>query len=75
MEKLPSDVLRVFLDYLKEQRGAFLHKMSQALSKDLYDILTRRNVTKKYKLEQTDEISLEDSLYDDDQLLELCKTI
>nr|WOZ30796.1 McfJ [Coleophoma empetri] len=74
VEKLPSDVLRIFLDYLKEKRGAFLHKMSQALSNDLYDILTRRNVTQKYKLEQTDENSLGDFLYDSDELLELCRT-
>ncbi|RDW80799.1 hypothetical protein BP5796_05497 [Coleophoma crateriformis] len=74
VEKLPSDVLRVFLDYLKEKRGVFLHKLSQALSKDLYDILTRRNVTHTYRLEQTDENALEDCLYDSDELLELCKT-
>ncbi|RDW69676.1 hypothetical protein BP6252_08696 [Coleophoma cylindrospora] len=74
VEKLPSDVLRIFLDYLKEKRGVFLHKLSQALSRDLYDILTRRNVTQKYRLEQTDENALEDCLYDSDELLELCRT-
>ncbi|EPE34351.1 hypothetical protein GLAREA_10045 [Glarea lozoyensis ATCC 20868] len=75
VEKLPSDVLKIFLDYLKERRGVFLSKMSRILSKDLYDVLMRRNVTKRYKLEQTNENSLTDGLHDDDRLLELCETV
>nr|QIW91882.1 HYP [Phialomyces arenicola] len=75
VEKLPSDTLKIFLTYLQEYRGPFLHRLSHALSKDLFDVLAQTDMTHVFQFEEVEENSFSDVLYDTDQLLELCMPV
>ncbi|RAH46297.1 uncharacterized protein BO95DRAFT_494934 [Aspergillus brunneoviolaceus CBS 621.78] len=73
VEKLPSDTMRIFLAYLQEHRGTYLRSLSQALSKDVFDVLEGADLSQTFAFETVDEGGLGDYLYDTEDLLQLCK--
>ncbi|KAL4865753.1 hypothetical protein BDV12DRAFT_145551 [Aspergillus spectabilis] len=75
IEKLPSNTVQMFLDYLREHRGAFLHHISQALGTDIFKILARTDTRPAFAFEKVDEDLFGDLLYDTDQLMNLCKHV
>ncbi|KAJ5964337.1 uncharacterized protein N7479_004213 [Penicillium vulpinum] len=75
VEKLSSDTIRLFLTYLQEHRGAYLRSLSQALSKEVFDVLGGVDLSQKFVFETADIASLGEYLYDTEDLLQLCKAV
>ncbi|KAL3429910.1 hypothetical protein BDV09DRAFT_200160 [Aspergillus tetrazonus] len=77
IEKLPSDTVEMFLDYLQEHRGAFSRCVSQTLGTDIFSVLARTSTdaTPTFAFENIEEDGFGDLLYDSDEFISLCKHV
>ncbi|KAL3470129.1 hypothetical protein BJX99DRAFT_264511 [Aspergillus californicus] len=73
IEKLPSNIIQMFLGYLQEHRGSFLRCISETLSTELFGVLARTDMTPAFMFEKVEEDSIGDLLYDTDQLISMCE--
>jgi hypothetical protein len=77
IEKLPSDTVQIFLDYLQEHRGVFSRCVSQTLGTDIFSVLARTSAdaAPTFAFEKVEEDGFGDLLYDTDELVSLCKQV
>ncbi|KAL4789178.1 hypothetical protein BDV19DRAFT_395295 [Aspergillus venezuelensis] len=77
VEKLPSDTVQMFLDYLQDHRGPFLRCVSQTLGTDIFSVLarTRTDGTPEYAFEKVEGDGIGDFLYDTNEFVGLCKHV
>jgi len=63
----------LFLDVLKEFRGDFLCKVSELISQHIYEILYRKDLSRKYVFENMDEDHLKQEPLDSSHFIEFCE--
>lgn len=73
MEKLSRDIVKIFLDFLSEHRGDFLRRMGEALSDELYGVLTGTNMMQVFSCEDLEDEMISDGLAESDELISFCK--
>jgi hypothetical protein len=63
----------VFLTVLNEFRGDFLYKISESVSRHIYDILYREDLSWKYGFEKIDEDTLKKKPLDSLGFIQFCE--
>jgi len=73
VERIPASLFPAFLHVLKELRGEFLRKVSNAVSSHIRDILYKKDLSWKYVFERMDVEVLRRERLDSPGFIQFCE--